>query len=362
MLPAVLIRASRRSPRVPIPAALAAAVALLTALGVAAAGHAPAAPRRTTFTHGFDVSWPQCHGTGATHMPSTVPAYLILGVTYGSGDTANPCLAGQLAWARERNVPVGAYLVPSYPTRYQRAVAGRGPFGNCATSKQPKWCRLRNAGAQQAASAVAVMREANVPAPMMWLDVEFRSVEPWHHHDHLSNRAVLQGVVRGMHQAHVPFGVYTTSYMWHAIAGHYVLDVPQWLPSGTGRPRAAQAMCRETATGGPTWLVQYTKRLDNDLTCPVLDPVPGRPGPLWPYRNRTAKLFDRGRVVAVAQHRLGVKPTGSYDVLTMLAARRYQQRHHLPVTGRVEKPEWKAWGAFRRHGGHPFLLRRIVGR
>jgi len=165
-----------------------------------------------------------------------------------------------------------------------------------------------------------------------------------------------------MKHAHLRFGVYTTPYMWHAIAGDYRLDVPQWLPSGNGRPGSAKGMCNATATGGRTWMVQYTKHLDNDLTCPVLDPVPGHPGPLWRWRFRTAKLFDSGQVVTVAQHRLGVHRSGRYDLRTMVAARRFERKHHLKVTGRVETPEWRAWGAFRMYGGRSFGLARIVGR
>lgn len=338
-----------------------AVVGLATALGLAAAGDSPAAPR-TTYSHGMDVSWPQCQGAVSAHMPSTTPTYLILGVTYGSGDTANPCLADQLAWARERGVPVGAYLVPSYPTTAQLSAAGRGLYGQCPGKRRPRQCRLHNAGAEQAASAVAVMRGAGVPAPMMWMDVEFRSLHAWHSHDHPSNRAVLEGVARGLRHAHLRFGVYTTPYMWQAITGGYRLNVPQWLPSGNGKPRSARAMCNISATGGRTWMVQYTKRLDNDLTCPVLDPVPGQHSRLWHWRHRTAKLFDAGRVVKVAQHQLKVRTSGHYDVRTMLAARRFERKHHLPVTGRVETPEWRAWGAFKLHGGRPFRLSKIVRR
>jgi hypothetical protein len=77
-------------------------------------------------------------------------------------------------------------------------------------------------------------------------------------------------MVRALRHHHKRFGVYTTGYMWHVIAGRYRLDVPQWLPSGHARARGTKPMCRRTATGGVTWLVQYTMRLDQDLTCPVL--------------------------------------------------------------------------------------------
>lgn len=364
MPPASFARARRHTHRRPLRhslrAGLFAALGLLATLGVVTAVDSPAAPR-TTFTRGADVSWPQCHGSTASGMPGSTPSYLILGITYGSGDTVNPCLSDQVAWARNRQVPVGAYLVPSFPTMTQLQAATTGPYGDCRVAKQPHRCRLHNAGAEQATSAIAVMRGYGIPSPMLWLDVEFRSVEPWHSHDHPDNRAVLEGVVHGMRSSHVPFGVYSTSYMWHAIAGDYRLNVPQWLPSGGGSAGSARAMCTQTATGGRTWLVQYTERIDDDLTCPILDPVAGRHSKLWQWRNRTVKLFDSGKVVKIAQHRIGATTSGHYSAITMLAARQYEQAHGLPVTGRVEKPEWRYWGAFKSVGGHPFLLRKIVG-
>jgi hypothetical protein len=204
------------------------------------------------------------------------------------------------------------------------------------------------------------MHSAGIPAPMVWLDVEFRHVEAWQHH--AADDAVLDGVVRGMKLAHQPIGVYTTSLMWDDIAGNLRLDVPNWIPAGTGRPSDAIAKCSESATGGPTWLVQYTRWLDEDLTCPIMDPVPGRHTSLWRYRHDTRKLFDSGRVVKVLQKQLGVSPTGRYDLFTTLAARKFERTANLPVTGEVQPPEWRKWGAFRIIGGHPFLLDKVVSR
>jgi hypothetical protein len=109
-------------------------------------------------------------------------------------------------------------------------------------------------------------------SPMVWLDVEFRHTHAWTH-SNKRNRAVVQGMVATLRHLHKRFGVYTTGYMWHAIVGRYRLNVPQWLPSGTGKPRLTKRMCARTATGGRTWLVQYTRRLDENLTCPILDPT-----------------------------------------------------------------------------------------
>ena len=98
------------------------------ALGVTVSAALSAGAASTTYTHGYDVSWPQCSGKGGTgpdarSMPPGGARYVILGLTHGAGHTTNPCLGAQLAWAKAHQVPVGAYLVPSYPTASQLAAA-----------------------------------------------------------------------------------------------------------------------------------------------------------------------------------------------------------------------------------------------
>lgn len=235
-------------------------------------------------THGYDVSWPQCSGSDARNMPPGSPAYVILGLTDVADHSVNPCLGSQVGWAKGHGVRVGAYLVASYPSNAQLASAGAGLFGNCGARIR---CRLRNDGAQQAHDAVATMIHAGVPAPRVWIDVELRRIDPWSHNTH-RNAAVLQGIVRGLRVAHVAGGVYTTAYQWGRIAGTYHLDLPNWLPSGDPVPAHAQALCRATATGGLTWLVQYTRELDSDLTCPAL--TAGADGAAGDSRQRTLGL------------------------------------------------------------------------
>jgi hypothetical protein len=324
------------------------------AFGVAL-GHT-STPLAPSGTHGFDVSWPQCDGSGAHHMPSGRPAYVILGLTHGIGHTVNPCLRSQLAWAHGRGVRVGAYLVASYPTKAQRAASGSGLFGACGSSTR---CRLRNDGAAQARDALATMHRIGLSAPLVWIDVEFRHSQRWSRHN-AANAAVIQGIVGGLRHANVPLGVYTTSLMWRDMVGRYRLTVPNWLPGGDSKPRHALAMCGTTATGGVTWLVQYTRSLDSDLTCPVLDRVPTVHGPLWPYRNTTQQTGSRGNAVRAVQQVVGSRVTGAYDSATALAVSGWEQNHHVPVTGRVAPYDWRAMGADQVTRGHSFWLSRIV--
>jgi hypothetical protein len=311
----------------------------------------------TTWTHGYDVSWPQCSGAQSHHMPGGSPRYVVLGLTHGAGHTANPCLADQLAWARGRGTAVGGYLVPSYPTAAQRSAASTGAFGVCTSLR----CKLRNDGAAQAADALGVMQRVGLDLPMVWVDVEFRTGPAWSHVDK-RNRAVLHGVFRGLRDADMHFGIYTTSYMWDHITGGMKVRVPNWLPAGNGDPAVAKSRCATTGSGGRTWLVQYTREWDENLTCPVMDAVPGRRSPLWSYRYTTLSTGSTGDAVTALQKALDISQSGSYDVATTAAVSQFQIDRSLPVTGSVDIDDWRALGAFEKAGGHPFLLRRMVTR
>lgn len=317
----------------------------------------------TTYTHGYDVSWPQCtsHGNGTRiqSMPAHGARYVILGLTHGLGHTRNPCLPAQLSWAKAHHVPVGAYLVPSYPTARQRAAAADGPIEVCDADDTA--CRLRNDGASQAADALATMRNLALPAPMVWVDVEFRHVQPWTH-DRAANREVLQGVFDELSSARIRYGIYTTSYMWSHITGSWRVRVPNWLPAGSGKASAAQRTCRTSGTGGTTWLAQYTRSYDENLTCPSMDATAGHHGSLYRYRNTVLQLGDHGAAVVALQRALGspTQVTGQFDDQTLATVVAMQAKNLLPVDGRVDNDDWRALGAYRLYGAHGFLLSQLV--
>jgi hypothetical protein len=338
-----------------------AAWAITAALVAATANVASHASPSTTYTHGYDVSWPQCtnsgNGTRVAHMPKD-GAYVILGLTHGAGHTVNPCLGAQLKWAGAHHMMVGAYMVPSYPTAAQLARASHGPYGDCAAKDTP--CRAGNDGAKQASEALATMRRAGVPAPMVWVDVEFRHKFRWSRTQSVNAR-VVQGAINRIAASGFGVGVYTTSYMWSHIVGGYRVNVPNWLPAGDGKVQDAAAKCRTTGTGGVTWIGQYTRTFDENVTCPVMDATPGHPGPLWPYRNTTLSLGASGAAVTALQKAIAVaNVTGQYDVETTAAVVQWQQAKGLPVNGTVDQDDWRALGAFKLYGGHSFWLSKVV--
>ena len=334
------------------------AAACLAAVAALAAGAAS-----TTYTHGYDVSWPQCsgkdgNGSAARSMPSGGTRYVILGLTHGAGHTVNPCLGAQLDWARSHHVPVGAYLVPSYPTAADLSAASTGPYGACGPDTS---CRLGNDGARQASDALATMQEHGVPAPMVWVDVEFRHVHPWSK-NHSNNAQVIEGVLTALKTANMPYGIYTTSYMWSHIVGGWRVDAPNWLPAGSSRPGDARAMCRRSGTGGTTWIAQYTKRFDENLTCPAMDATAGHYGPLYRWRDTVLSTGSTGAAVVALQQTLGAPAavTGTYDDRTYAAVVAFQAAHLLPVNGVVDNDDWRALGAYTLYGAHGFLLPNVV--
>jgi hypothetical protein len=353
-------RVTRRARDVPRALIGAVVAVVVVALGVGiglAVHHSPQVvqPAPAT-THGFDVSWPQCSGTSSGHVPAGSPSYVILGLTHGAGNTVNPCLGSQLDWAKSHGVRVGAYLVPSHPTKAQRALSDDGLFGTCVASAR---CELRNNGAAQAQAAIATMQGVGLHPPRVWIDVELGTSRPWSPHI-AANVALLRGVVAGLRAAHLPIGVYTTGAMWTQIAGSFRLNVPNWLPSGDASVVHAGALCQTSATGGVTWLVQYTGALDSDLTCPVLNAVPGRHNALWQFRNTTQQLFSHGAAVSALQQAIGVPVSGSYDAATAVEVGTWQRSKQLPTTGKITPTDWRAMGAYRLIGGHPFWLSRIA--
>ncbi|MBV9099161.1 MAG: peptidoglycan-binding protein [Frankiaceae bacterium] len=328
----------------------------------AVATHGSEATTSTTYTHGYDVSWPQCsdsgNGSKAAHMPSSSGTYVILGLTHGAGHTVNPCLGAQLQWAKDHNVMVGAYLVPSYPTARELARADSGPYGNCGTNDVA--CRAGNDGSRQAREALNTMQAAGVPAPMVWVDVEFRHKYPWSKNQSVNAR-VVEGVIKRLQSSDVAVGIYTTSYMWQHIVGDYRVNLPNWLPAGDGKVADAEAKCKTTGSGGVTWIGQYTRSFDENVTCPVMDATPGHPGPLWPYRNTTLTFGASGAAVTALQKALAItNVTGQYDAETTVAVVHWQQAKGLPIDGIIDTDDWQALGAFKLVGGHPFLLPQVV--
>jgi hypothetical protein len=219
---------------------------------------------------GQDVSWPQCApGRGGYGLPMPPPdaAFVVLGLTAGRGFTANPCLPGQVAWARRHRVPAAAYLVPTYPTRAQlRRQGALGP--RSATTLRD---RVYNVGWAQAGSALAALARSGLRARSVWIDVEASRTRPWSA-DVDANAALVQGASAAIRHAGYLPGLYTNSSSWTDYTDGARLGLPEWRTVGPRGRAAAQTACAaRPLNGGRVLMVQYwTSTVDSDVACPVL--------------------------------------------------------------------------------------------
>jgi hypothetical protein len=242
---------------------------LLGGLGPEAAP-AQAAPARLV---GNDISWPNCpKGMGIKSrrsegqpMPHTAAKFVVIGLTNGPGFYPNPCLADQVAFAKNRHLWTGAYAMTTYPTRSQVTLYGRkGPYKGSSTIT-----KLRNAGFAQAQFNVVNMRAAGLHAPMVWVDVEPYRVAPWSR-SKPANRAVLQGVLLGYQRAGLKVGFYSTPYLWRSIVGDVRHNLPEWRATGhSNQATAARACSSQSIQGGRAVLGQWVyQNRDWNVTCP----------------------------------------------------------------------------------------------
>jgi peptidoglycan hydrolase-like protein with peptidoglycan-binding domain len=223
---------------------------------------------------GNDVSWPQCpKGMGIPSrrsyglpMPPPSAQFVVIGVTNGPGFYPNPCLARQTAWAKARHVHTATYAMTTYPTTRQVAFYGpRGPY------KGSGWAsRLANTGHAQARYNLALMRQAGLVSPIMWVDVEPYAVARWSS-SKTANKAVLDGVLRGYRTAGIKVGVYSTKALWTGIVGSARYRLPEWRTAGPRTMATAGGRCAASYSfqGGSAVLAQWwTSNVDYDMTCP----------------------------------------------------------------------------------------------
>jgi hypothetical protein len=225
---------------------------------------------------GADYSWPQCpKGMGIPQkrtlgapMPTDAARFVIIGLTNGPSFTRNPCLADQVAWAKQRKLLTAAYAVVSWP--HQKTVdelGSKGPFG---TSRLDQ---LRNVGHQAARYTIGQMRSAGLPSPIVWVDVEPVNDFAWSGTTQ-EQAAVVEGTVRGYTDAGLRVGIYSTPAMYEAIVGGLRFGVPEWRAAGQTSMAEALRRC------GPDWSIQGGQGVfgqwvednrDRNVTCPGVD-------------------------------------------------------------------------------------------
>jgi len=243
--------------------------ALALSLGVLAA---PVARAAVLFGH--DISWPQCSSLGGGSGPPMPPdstQFVIVGLTNGLPFTENPCVAGQLAWVRDRAKPAHAYTMAGFPTSAQLTTYGsQGPW-----STSTRAGRLSNVGYAEARYAVTTLGRIGWRPPVVWVDVEPRAAQPWPSStsaQRLENRYVIEGIMRGLRDSGFAYGLYSNSSGWQSITGSWWLPgVPVWATAGTlDYPNEALDRCTQPSfSGGRVYVSQWWDDIprDYDRTC-----------------------------------------------------------------------------------------------
>ena len=236
---------------------------LLATAPTAGAAVAPESRVLLARQRGFDVSYPQCG-----RVLPTRAAFAIVGVDGGRPFDPNPCLAGQIGWARSFG-RVQYYLNTANPGP---RLSDHWPLGQTS----PRVCRRSHPDSQACAfdygvnaaqDAFARARSAalSVGAPdvrrsVWWLDVEthnsWESLEYGERTKFLRNdTAVLAGMKRALLRRGVrAVGAYSTAHQWARITGGASLgSAPVWYAvsarsekrcGGAGRPsRSPAARC-----------------------------------------------------------------------------------------------------------------------
>jgi hypothetical protein len=222
--------------------------------------------------YGHDISWPQCaRGDGGYGLPLPPEStdFVVVGLTHGRAFTENPCLAEQVDWLREHEKPGHAYAMGTFPTPAQLRDHGHhGPFDGSTWRG-----RLRNTGFAAAKVAVASLESVHWRPPMVWIDVEAQPRQPWPtgtEDRRRDNRAVLEGLRRGLEDHGFDVGFYSYRAGWQAIVGDWQLpDVPVWATAGRQDASAALGRCSTPSfSRGPVFLAQWwDNRRDYNLTC-----------------------------------------------------------------------------------------------
>jgi len=225
-------------------------------------------------TFGADASWPQCpKGMGIPQkrtegrpMPTDAARFVVLGLTNGPSFVANPCLASQVQWVKDRHLMAAAYSVVSYPDARTLADAGdQGPFPGGT-----RLGALRNVGYQAALYNIATLRRAGLQTPVIWIDVEPVVGFDWSP-DLQANGAVVQGVARGYQDGGYRIGFYSLASLWSRSVGGLRFSAPEWRPAGLRGLDEAVNRCGDdwSFQGGPGILGQWIEDgRDRDVTCP----------------------------------------------------------------------------------------------
>ncbi|BEP14294.1 hypothetical protein acdb102_26050 [Acidothermaceae bacterium B102] len=328
--------------------------ALVVASPVSHAAVASSAPQwHTPAYSGQDLGWPDCpKNVGGLGMPLPPAAWyrlMIVEVNAKFLMDENPCLAGELAFAKTHANVIGNYHLPVYPTVAELAQSGYWPR-RCGVSDL--LCRTYDSGFQQGTWAVNLLRSKGSAPRFLWVDVEHRAGQDYSTNIP-SNVSLIQGEIAGIKSLGVQPGLYSYTYGWSEITGNWQANLPQWVTIGRSTSAAARvARCSYAGfTTGPVVMVQSTTgALDMDTVCPgvsrslmaLFSPNVPLPNPLAPYAGLRVGPGSRGPAVQAVQWATWLPTTGRFDARTKAAVVAVQRRIGTRADGRVRPSTWRA--------------------
>lgn len=244
---------------------------------------------------GADVSWPQC----GQPLPGS-HSFGVVGVNAGLGNTTNPCLADELAWAATStggtDQPLTSLYVMAQDPGHQASwwpdsdqikdgttVAVPAQYGPCrpgqssAEGEESPACAYVY-GYDMAQEDVAARGIATASDYRWWIDVE--TTNTWALTP-AANAADLEGMVAAFTAAGATVGLYSTPYQWQLIAGSTPSTSPlaglsSWIAS-IGGQTSAETNCYipGLTPGSAVALAQYQSgSFDADLACHPMTAAP----------------------------------------------------------------------------------------
>ena len=231
---------------------------------------------------GYDASYPQCAGSYPSNQ-----LFAIVGVNGGLAHNANPCLGGELGWARDapgqkrpQQPPLSLYIDTGNPgTRVSIwPKGGKAPVYGACNGLLTDACSYLY-GVQRAAYSyrlVAAQDPRAAQTAPWWLDVELALSLAG---TYQLNIAALRGYIAGLRDAGATgqIGIYSTAAQWQEITGltsqttaaALNAQLPDWIAGTDATLAQARQNCLSASfTGIAPTLAQYQSGgFDADLRC-----------------------------------------------------------------------------------------------
>jgi hypothetical protein len=205
-------------------------------------------------TNGVDLSYPNCNA----QIPAAT-AFGIVGVTGGLNFSPNNCASTEASRFHNLSLYVNTgYPGQSYGLKYQNA-----PH-QCDTADLN--CLAYNYGYTAGQYATNYAASKGLSSSLWWLDVE--TMNSWTS-DYSQNIQSLQGETDALKAVGVgSVGVYSTTAQWKTITGGWQNGWPNWGASTWNTAKQAATYCTgHQFNGGPTYLIQYKGKIDQDYAC-----------------------------------------------------------------------------------------------